>query len=102
MLLTQSSAVVRKSFDRNSALCSLGVRIMRIALNAAWSWMFFGVNSTLLGVLNIIPQLLIIIASVGEFARVSTSFYLPGRPAPWSSLFPMTEQAAPWVASQGL
>ena len=32
--------------------------------------MFFGANSPLLGMVNIIPQLLIILATVAAFARV--------------------------------
>jgi tryptophan-rich sensory protein len=43
----------------------------QLILNAAWSWMFFGANSPLLGMINIIPQLLIILATIAAFARVN-------------------------------
>jgi tryptophan-rich sensory protein len=42
----------------------------QLILNAAWSWMFFGANSPLLGMINIVPQLLIILATIAAFARV--------------------------------
>lgn len=43
---------------------------LQLSLNAAWSWMFFGANSPLLGMINIFPQLLIILATIVAFARV--------------------------------
>jgi tryptophan-rich sensory protein len=41
-----------------------------LAVNAAWSWMFFGANSVALGLLNIVPQLAIIVATIIAFRRV--------------------------------
>jgi benzodiazapine receptor len=41
-----------------------------LALNAAWSWMFFGANSPLLGLVNIVPQLAVIAASIAACRRV--------------------------------
>ena len=55
------------SAARRSALTLFFVQL---ALNAAWSWMFFGANSPLLGIINIIPQLLIIIAAIVAFYRL--------------------------------
>jgi tryptophan-rich sensory protein len=43
---------------------------LQLFLNAAWSWMFFGANSPLLGMINIVPQLLMILATIAAFARV--------------------------------
>ncbi len=43
---------------------------VQLALNAAWSWMFFAAHSPLLGVVNIIPQLLVIAATVIVFWRL--------------------------------
>jgi len=59
---------------------------LQLVLNAAWSWMFFGANSPLLGMINIVPQLLIILATIAAFARVD-------RAAAWC-LVPL----AVWVA----
>jgi tryptophan-rich sensory protein len=35
---------------------ALTLFFIQLVLNAAWSWMFFGANNPLLGVINIIPQ----------------------------------------------
>ena len=43
---------------------------VQLVLNAAWSWMFFGANSPLLGMINIVPQLLVILAAVVAFHRL--------------------------------
>ena len=42
----------------------------QLVLNAAWSWMFFGANSTLLGLINIVPQLALILATIVLFHRL--------------------------------
>lgn len=42
----------------------------QLALNAAWSWMFFAAHSPLLGLVNIIPQWLLVAATVAAFARL--------------------------------
>ena len=41
---------------------ALGLFIAQLALNAAWSWMFFAANNPLLGLINIVPQILVILA----------------------------------------
>src|SRR5215204_1244830 len=43
---------------------ALTLFFIQLTLNAAWSWMFFGANSPLLGVVNIVPQFLVILAAV--------------------------------------
>lgn len=48
----------------------LGLFFVQLALNAAWSWMFFAAHSPLLGLLNIVPQLLVILAAVVAFPRL--------------------------------
>ena len=42
----------------------------QLALNAAWSWMFFGAHSPVLGLINIVPQLLVIASTVIVFWRL--------------------------------
>lgn len=42
----------------------------QLALNVAWSWMFFAAQSPLLGLVNVIPQWLVIVATIVAFARL--------------------------------
>lgn len=43
---------------------------VQLALSALWSWLFFGLNNPLAGLLNIIPQLLIVVATIDRFRRL--------------------------------
>jgi len=49
---------------------ALTLFFIQLTLNAAWSWMFFGANSPLLGVVNIVPQFLVILAAVVAFHQL--------------------------------
>jgi len=49
---------------------ALSLFFIQLALNAAWSWMFFGANNPLLGLINIVPQFLAILATVDAFHRL--------------------------------
>jgi len=69
---------------------ALGFFFAQLALNAAWSWMFFGAHSPGLGLLNIGPQLAAILATIGLFHRLD-------RFAAWC-LVPL----AAWVAFAGV
>ena len=69
---------------------ALTLFFIQLVLNAAWSWMFFGANNPLLGVINIIPQFLVILATVVGFYRLD-------RMAAWC-LVPL----AVWVAFAGV
>ena len=46
---------------------ALALFALQLALNAAWSWMFFAAHSPLLGLINILPQLCVILATIGAF-----------------------------------
>ena len=43
---------------------------IQLAMNAAWSWMFFAAHSPLLGLINVIPQFFVIVATILAFARL--------------------------------
>lgn len=56
-----------ESDERRKALVLFGTLLV---LNAAWSWMFFGANSPVLGLVNIVPQLAIIGWTIAVFSRI--------------------------------
>jgi tryptophan-rich sensory protein len=49
---------------------ALSLFFAQLALNAAWSWMFFAAHNPLLGLINIVPQILVILATIVAFYRV--------------------------------
>lgn len=55
------------SAERRTALMLF---FLQLALNIAWSWMFFAAHSPVLGLVNIVPQLLVILAAIGVFWRL--------------------------------
>ena len=69
---------------------ALALFFIQLALNAAWSWMFFAAHSPALGMINIVPQWLVIIATIVAFYRLDKIAAL--------CLFPL----APWVAFAGV
>jgi len=53
---------------------------MQLALNAAWSWMFFAAHSPWLGLVDVAPQWLLIVATiitVSRLDRIATLALLP-------------------------
>lgn len=59
--------VVREEAELRVALLLF---FLQLAFNALWSWLFFGLHSPLAGLLNIIPQLLLILATIDRFRRL--------------------------------
>jgi tryptophan-rich sensory protein len=49
---------------------AIGLFLLLLAFNAAWSWMFFWAHSPWLGLLNIVPQFVLILATIVSFARL--------------------------------
>jgi translocator protein len=54
----------------NTRTVALLLFFLQLALNAAWPWMFFWAHSPLLGLINIVPQVLVIIATLIFFERL--------------------------------
>jgi translocator protein len=67
ILRLPQSSVAQFSAARRLAL---SLFFTQLTLNAAWSWMFFGANNPLLGLVNIVPQFLVIVATVVAFYRL--------------------------------
>lgn len=44
--------------------------VVQLLLNAAWSWMFFAAHSPRLGLVNIVPQVIVVWACVVAFRRL--------------------------------
>lgn len=49
---------------------ALTLFFIQLALNAAWTWMFFAAHSPLLGLVNIVPQWLLVVATMLAFWRI--------------------------------
>jgi len=43
---------------------------VQLAFNAAWSWLFFGLHAPLLGLCDIVPQWLLVVATMLVFWRI--------------------------------
>ena len=69
---------------------ALSLFFVQLALNAAWSWIFFAGHNPLLGVIDIVPQFLVILGTVVAFRRLDQT-------AAWC-LLPL----AAWVAFAGV
>jgi len=62
--------ILRLPKESKTRRLGLTLFYFQLVLNAAWPWMFFGAHSPLLGVINIIPQFLVILVTVGTFYRL--------------------------------
>jgi tryptophan-rich sensory protein len=54
--------------DGSMRRTALTLFFIQLALNAAWSWMFFAAHSPLLGLVNIVPQFALIVATLAVFS----------------------------------
>lgn len=65
-------AAIRVMWQPHSAIRTRALVLFALQLlfNAAWSWMFFAAESPLLGLINIVPQLVLVVATVVTFARL--------------------------------
>ena len=49
---------------------ALALFFLQLALNAAWPWMFFAAHSPLLGLINVVPQLIAVFVTIAAFHRL--------------------------------
>lgn len=49
---------------------AIALFLILLASNATWSWMFFWAHSPLLGLVNIVPQLAVVVVTIIVFARL--------------------------------
>jgi tryptophan-rich sensory protein len=63
---------VWRVLDSNSVLkrVALILFFIQLAFNAAWSWLFFGLHNPLLGLVDIVPQWLLVVATMLIFWRI--------------------------------
>jgi translocator protein len=54
----------------NRRRSAVALFLLLLMLNAAWSWMFFWAHSPLLGLMNILPQLAVTVATATSFAQI--------------------------------
>jgi translocator protein len=69
---------------------AIALFLVQLLLNATWSWLFFASHSPLLGLMNIVPQWLAIVATIAAFRQLDPL-------AGWC-LIPL----AAWVAFAGV
>ncbi|MFP4633715.1 MAG: TspO/MBR family protein [Candidatus Aenigmatarchaeota archaeon] len=63
--------VWREGFERREVKVGIGIFAVQLFLNALWSFLFFGLRSPLLGLVEIIPLWIAILATVIYFYRIS-------------------------------
>lgn len=59
--------VLRLPRDTRGRSFALILFFAQLGMNGAWSWMFFGAQSPLLGMVNIVPQLALILLTTAAF-----------------------------------
>ncbi len=62
--------ILRLPRETTGRRLGLTLFFVQLGMNAAWSWMFFGAQSPLLGMINIVPQQLLILAVIVVFRRL--------------------------------
>jgi tryptophan-rich sensory protein len=65
--------VLKATGSRSDRQTALTLFFLQLALNALWSWLFFGMNNPLAGLLDIVPQFLLIVATIVSFRRLDAA-----------------------------
>jgi len=56
--------------DARQKHAALLLFFIQLAFNAAWSWLFFGLHNPLLGLIDIVPQWFLVVATMLVFWRI--------------------------------
>ena len=62
--------IMKVSGSRSERRAALILFFVQLVLNALWSCLFFGMHSPLAGLLDIVPQFLLILATIVAFSRL--------------------------------
>jgi benzodiazapine receptor len=62
--------ILRISQPLSERRLALALFFVQLGLNVAWSWMFFAAHSPFLGMINIVPQWLAVVATAGALFRL--------------------------------
>jgi translocator protein len=88
--------ILRLASGTDGRAPALALFFIQLAANAAWSWMFFAAHSPLLGLVNVLPQLALVVATAIAFARLDRAAALCLAPlAAWVA-FASVLNAAVW------
>ena len=62
--------ITRLPFGADGRKTALSFFFAQLAMNSVWSWLFFGLHSPIGGLLNIVPQLILILLTIVRFWRL--------------------------------
>lgn len=96
-----SFLVWREGLERDPVRWALVLYGVQLALNFAWSWLFFGLRSPLAGLLDITLLTVALIATIFAFARVSNAAAWLMAPYLVWVLFALALNASIWRLNRG-
>jgi tryptophan-rich sensory protein len=65
--------IMKAPGSRSHRQTALTLFFLQLALNTLWSWLFFALNNPLAGLLDIVPQFLLIVATIVSFRRLDAA-----------------------------
>ncbi|MGL4495646.1 MAG: TspO/MBR family protein [Beijerinckiaceae bacterium] len=98
VMMAYSFYRVLRAPESDARRTAITIFLIQLAFNAAWSWGFFGFQSSLSGLLIIVPLLALILLTIREFARVDgfASLLLAPYPA-WVSFATALNASIWWL-----
>lgn len=96
-----SFLVWRQGLERDPVRWALGLYAVQLALNFAWSWLFFGMRSPLAGLVDVALLAAAVGATLWAFGRVSAAAAWLMAPYLAWVLFALALNAAIWRLNRG-